>query len=423
MTTIDSTAPTSAGSRPRPTARRGSGPATPPAPAGRSPLKGRLAVLAVTLGIFTIVTSEILPIGLLTRIGGDFGVSDGTVGLMMTLPGLLAACAAPTVTPAAARVDRRLMLCAFVALLALANLLAAAAPAYWLVLLSRVLVGVVIGGFWSIGAGLAARLVPAESAGRATAVVFSAVPLGSVVGVPAGTFLGDLAGWRVACAAVGALAVAVLVLTALVLPPLPAVRATGPAALREVLRGVHTRFALLMTFLIVLAHFGAYTYVTPFLERTAHVASAGTVTVFLLVYGVAGVVGNFAGGAVVGRRPRTVFGTAAELLALATLLLPVLGRGPAGALALLVVWGVAYGAVPVTSQTWFAKAAPGAPEATSVLFTASFQATFSLGALAGELVVDRTSPAAVMTLGGATAALVVLAAWLHYAKRLEWPRG
>ncbi|MFJ5947253.1 MFS transporter [Streptomyces noursei] len=423
MTTTGSSRTAPARRPHRTTAAPDSGSPAPPAPAGRAPFKGRLAVLAVTLGIFTIVTTEILPIGLLTRIGADFGVSDGTAGLMMTLPGFLAACAAPTVTVATARFDRRLMLCGLVALLALANFTAAAAPVYWLVLLSRVLVGVVIGGFWSIGVGLAERLVPAASAGRATAVIFSAVPLGSVIGVPAGTFLGDLAGWRTACAAVGGLAVGVWVLTALVLPPLPAVRATSPALLRATLRGVHTRFALLMTFLVVLAHFGAYTYVTPFLERTTHLTTAATVTLFLLVYGVAGVVGNFAGGAVVARRPRTVFGTAAALLALATLLLPVLGREPVGALALLVVWGVAYGAVPVASQTWFAKAAPGAPEAASVLFTASFQATLSLGALAGGMVVDRTSPAVVMVLGGATAVLVALVAWLHFAKRPAWPAG
>ncbi|GGU59342.1 hypothetical protein GCM10010211_25310 [Streptomyces albospinus] len=154
--------------------------------AARSPLNGWLAVIAVMLGIFSVVTTEILPIGLLTDIAADFRISDGTAGLTMTLPGLPAAGAAPTVTVATARIDRRLMLCAFIALLALANLLAAVAPAYWLVLLSRVLAGVVIGGFWSIGAGPAARRVPAESAGRATAVIFSAVPLGSVLGCPRG---------------------------------------------------------------------------------------------------------------------------------------------------------------------------------------------------------------------------------------------
>ncbi|WP_106402291.1 MFS transporter [Actinocorallia populi] len=390
-------------------------------PPARTPRSGRLAVVAVMLGIFSIVTTEILPIGLLTRIGADFTVSDGMAGLMMTMPGLLAAVSAPVVTVATARADRRLMLCVFMFLLASANLLAAVAQDYWLVLVSRVVVGVVIGGFWSIGAGLAERLVPAESAGRATAVIFSAVPLGSVLGVPAGTLIGDLAGWRAAFAVMGVLAFGVLAMLLLVMPPLPPVRATRLSVLRGMLRGTGTRFALLLTFLIVLAHFGAYTYVAPFLEQVTG-AGPGSITVFLLVYGAAGIAGNFLGGAAVARRPRAVFGLAAGLIASAALLLPVLGRWEVGAAVLLVVWGVAYGAVPVSSQTWFAKAAPGSPEAASVLFTASFQATISLGALAGGLAVDRASPSAVMVLGGATAALTVLAVWLTGAplRRHGW---
>ncbi|MFD7531458.1 MFS transporter [Streptomyces sp. NPDC059849] len=372
----------------------------------RTPLRGRLAVLSVMLGIFSIVTTEILPIGLLTSIGSDFAVSDGTAGLMMTVPGLLAAVSAPLVTVATARVDRRLMLCAFMLLLALADFLVAAATDYRLVLVSRVLVGITIGGFWSIGAGLAGRLVRPASAARATAVIFSAVPLGSVLGVPAGTFVGGLAGWRTAFTVMGALSVGVLALMLLVVPPLPPTQVTRASLLRAVLTRPGTRFALLITFLIVLSHFATYTYVTPFLERVTH-AGPALITVFLLIYGAAGIVGNFLGGALVTRRPRAAVCLAAGLIATATVLLPVLGRWEAGAVALLIVWGVAYGAVPVCSQTWFAGAAPDAPEAASVLFTASFQATFALGALTGGAVLDHVSVSAVMVLGGAVAALVV----------------
>ncbi|QLJ04104.1 MFS transporter [Streptomyces sp. NEAU-sy36] len=388
----------------------------------RSPLIGWLAVSSVMLGIFSIVTTEILPIGLLTTIGSGFAVSDGMAGLMMTMPGFLAAVSAPVVTVATARMDRRLMLCVFMLMLAMANLLAAAAPDYWLVLVSRVVVGVVIGGFWSIGAGLAERLVPAASVGRATSVIFSAVPLGSVLGVPAGTFIGDAAGWRTAFVVMGALTVGVLAMLLLVMPPLPPDRTTRPSVLRGTLRSVNTRFALLLTFLAVLAHFGTYTYVTPFLEQVTH-AGSQLITVFLLVYGAAGIVGNFLGGAVVSRHPRATFGLAAGMIATVTLLLPVLGRWQTGAVALLIVWGVAYGAVPVSSRTWFAKAAPDAPEAASVLFTASFQATISLGAVAGGVIVDRTSPSTVMRLGGLVAALMVVAAWAHFARRPTWPEN
>lgn len=252
--------------------------------ARRPPLGGWLAVLSVMAGIFAIVTTEILPIGLLTPIGADFGVSDGTAGLMMTTPGILAAVAAPVVSLTTARIDRRLMLCSLVLLLAVADFLAAAAPVYWLVLVSRVLVGVTIGGFWSIAAGLAERLVRAESVGRATAVIFAAVPLGSVLGVPVGTFIGDHAGWRTAFVVMGAMSVAVFAALLFVVPPLPPVRAVRPAALRSLLHHGAVRRTLLITFLTVLAHFGAYTYVTPFLEDVTDVGQ-GAVTGLLLVYG------------------------------------------------------------------------------------------------------------------------------------------
>ncbi|MHC3819671.1 MFS transporter [Streptomyces sp. DT9] len=369
-------------------------------------LRGWWAVSAVTLALFAIVTTEILPIGLLTPIGAEFGVPDGAAGLMMTMPGLLAAVAAPTVTLATARVDRRLMLCALVLLLAVADFLTAAATAYWLVLVARVLVGITIGGFWSIGVGLAGRLVGPASAGRATAVVFAAVPLGSVLGVPAGTFIGDLAGWRTAFAAMGLLSTGALALLLLTLPALPPAEVTRPSVLRALLRGTGTRYALLMTFLIVMAHFATYTYVTPFLRQVTG-TDPGQITGYLLIYGAAGVAGNFIGGALVTRAPRLAFGTAAATIAAATALLPALGRTDAGALALLIVWGLGYGAVPVCSQTWFARAAPQAPEAATVLFTASFQATLAAGALTGGAIVDHTSLRAVMWCGAGVAGLVV----------------
>jgi predicted MFS family arabinose efflux permease len=229
-----------------------------------------------------------------------------------------------------------------------------------------------------------------------------------------------MAGWRMAFVVMGVLTVGVLILLMLVVPPLPPTQVTRLSVLRTMMSSANTRFALLLTFLVVLAHFGTYTYVTPFLEQVTQVSS-GMITVFLLVYGAAGIAGNFLGGAIVSRRPRTAFGLAAALIAAATLLLPVLGRWEAGALILLIVWGVAYGAVPVSSQTWFAKASPASPEAASVLFTASFQATISIGALVGGVIVDRSSPSTVMVLGGITATLMVVAVGAHLTRRPTRP--
>jgi predicted MFS family arabinose efflux permease len=269
-----------------------------------------------------------------------------------------------------------------------------------------VLLGITIGGFWSIGASLAERLVPAASVPRATAVIFSSVPLGSVLGVPLGTLIGNVAGWRTAFAVLAVLSAVTTAATLAALPSLPAAGRTRLRVLRSLLRGAGTRFALLLTVLVVVAHFGTYTYVTPFLENVTRV-SPSMVTAFLLAYGVAGIAGNFVGGALVHGRPRLAFALAAGLLACATMLLPVFGRWPAGAVVLLLVWGVAYGAVPVCSQRWFAASAADHPEAVSVVFTASFQATISVGALLGGAVLDATSPSTLMVVGALPALLMV----------------
>lgn len=273
--------------------------------------------------------------------------------------------------------------------------------------ISRVLVGLVIGGFWSIGAGLAVRLVRTERVGTATAVIFSAVPLGSVLGVPAGTLIGHLAGWRTAFVVMGVMTVGVFLALIVLVPPLPAVQVTRLAVLGDLFRSAGVRVGLVLTFLIVMAHFGTYTYVTPFLQQVTRV-SPGLITTFLLAYGIAGIVGNFIAGVTVTRSLRATFVVSGCMLAGATLLLPVLGRGDIGAIVLLIVWGLAYGAVPVCSQTWFSTSAPHAPEAASILFTSSFQATIAIGALLGGVVVDAASPSTVMVLGGTIAILMVL---------------
>ncbi|ATL71657.1 MFS transporter [Nocardia terpenica] len=375
-------------------------------------------MVCLSLGIFIIVTSEILPVGLLNPIAADFGVSVGTGGLLMTLPGLVAMVSAPLATVATARFDRRLMLMLFMLLLAVANLLTAAAPAYWLVLLGRGLVGLVIGGYWSIGAGLSSRLVPRRSMATATAIIFAAVPVGSVLGIPLGTQLGESVGWRVSFAVLCGLSMAVATALRWALPSLPALEVTSAAVLFGLLRRPGVRSGLLVTALIVIAHFGAYTYVTPFLRDTTGAGKA-TAGGYLLIYGLAGIAGTMSTGRTLARSLRGTLAVSAGLIAVATLLLPLLGHRPAGAIALLVVWGLAYGTVPACSQTWFARSAPHATEAATVLFTSSFQATLATGALVGGVVVDASSTRAVMLCAGVLAVITAVVVTLARMPRSD----
>ncbi|MFG1945119.1 MFS transporter [Nonomuraea sp. NPDC048826] len=363
-----------------------------------------LAVTSLAAGTFTLVTSEMLPIGLLTSIGSDMDVSDGTAGLMMTAPGLVAAVAAPVLAITARRLDRRVTLPALMALLGVANLAGALAQDYLVMLAARVLTGVSIGGFWAFAAALGPRLVPDRSVGRATSIILSGVAVASVLGVPAAAFVSSFAGWRAAFAALGVAALALVALLAATLPPLPGEppAASGPAdGSRKLSRPL--KVVLVLTVLIVSGHFAAYTYVRPFLEQVAG-AGPAFVGAALLLYGVAGVAGNFAAGARAAGGPRAVLVTLAVLMAVSTAALPLIGLP----LVALVVWGLGYGGVGVTLQLWIMRSGGG--ELGTALFVCAFNVSVALGAFAGGRVADGVSVSAVMWLGAALAAVSVAVA-------------
>ncbi|MBE1562917.1 MFS transporter [Nonomuraea africana] len=354
------------------------------------------AVSTVAVGTFTIVTSEMLPVGLLTPIGSTLGVSDGVAGLTMSAPGVVAALSAPLLTVVAGRLDRRIVLIALMALLAGANLLAAYSPTYAVMLVARVLVGVSIGGFWAFAATLPARLMPERHVGRAAAMIAGGVSVASVLGVPAGTLILSLAGWRMAFVAVAVLAVVVLAALALLLPPLPATQAVRPAQLLAVWRDSALRTALVATALVVTGHFAAYTYIRPFLEQVSG-AGPALISGLLLAYGVAGVLGNFGSGGQAARGPRQVMVVLAVLIAVSTMGMPLVGA------AMLLLWGVSYGGVSVTGQLWVVRAGGG--EAGMAMLSSVFNAAIALGALLGGTIVDAASPSAVMWFGAALALL------------------
>ncbi|GAB2883306.1 MFS transporter [Streptomyces mayteni] len=393
---------------------------TPPAAVGdRSPVRGWLAVLAVALGIFSLMTSELLPVGLLTPVGSELGVSEGTAGLMVTVPGLVAAVTAPLVTVATGRVDRRLVLAVLIGLMGAANLAAALATDFAVVLAARFLIGVSVGGFWSVAGGIALRLVPERHVPRATAVVFGGVETASVLGVPTGTFIGDLSGWRTAFAAVGVLGLVSLTLMVLLMPRVPPARTLALGDLPRVFRGnAGVRAGLALTFLVITGHFLAYTFVRPILQDDG--VEGGVIGALLLAFGVAGICGNFLAGALVARRLRETVAGISVVLALAMALLALVGNsGNPGitAGAVLVLWGLGYGAVPVSFQTWTLAAAPDTGEAASSLFVSTFNLSIALGALLGGLAVESLATTSVLWIGAALAALALpLARRAHHTR-------
>ncbi|KAG1257862.1 hypothetical protein G6F68_009092 [Rhizopus microsporus] len=357
---------------------------------GRRGAAGRAACLAaVGLATFSVVTTEMLPVGLLTPIAEALGASTGPAGLMISLPALLAALFAPVVVIAAGGIDRRRILWALLGLLTVANIASALAPSIGWLLAARVLVGFCMGGIWAIAGGLAARLVPAHRIGLATSIIFGGVAAASVLGVPLGALIGDALGWRCAFAAMALFSATILLLQPVVLPALPVARSVRPMQFVQQLGHRGLRQGLWLTLLLVAGHFIAFTYVRPLLMDVSGV-QASWIGGLLFAYGVAGIVGNFVAGPLAARHPRGVLRAIASGLLLTPLLLLWMGGTPAGGSAGLLLWGLAYGGVSGGLMSWMMKAVPQAVEVATALYVGVFNIGIALGAWAGGRLLDST---------------------------------
>lgn len=367
-----------------------------------------LAVLAVAFGIFLLMTSVLLPVGLLTAIGSALDVSAGIAGLMVTVTSVVAAPSAILITAWADRLDQRLLLGALLSVVAAANIAAAVASSFAVLLVARLLIGVSVGGYMAVACSLPPRLVPGQSVGKATAVIFSGVSAASVIGVPVSTAIGDLLDWRIAFWATSALTVIATALLLSVMPPLAPRRTITVAGVIALIRqNEQVRAGVVVTSLLITGHWVAFTFVRPILQGISHFDGT-SIGVALLWYGLWGLVGNFAAGVLVARDVRRLLVVVAVVLATSLVLFALGGSGTVAGTLLLSTWGAAYGAAPVILQMWMITAAPAATPTASSLLIAAFNLSIAVGALAGGATVDATGVAGVLWLGSGTALLAAL---------------
>lgn len=345
------------------------------------------AVIAVGLATFSVVTTEMLPVGLLTSIAETLSITTGSAGLMISLPALLAALFAPFVVIASGGIDRRWILCGLLALLVIANLASALAPNLILMLAARILVGFCMGGIWAIAGGLASRLVPQNATGLATSIIFGGVAAASVLGVPLGAFIGDAIGWRWAFGIMAVFSALVLVFHLAVIPSLPV---TGSANISQFITQLGNRkiqTGLFLTLLLVTGHFVAFTFVRPLLISVSGVDTQW-IGAILFAYGAAGIAGNFLAGIAAARCTTFTLIAIAAGLALTPLLFITAGQSVTGGAGILIFWGLAYGGLSVGLMTWMMKAAPRALEIAAALYVGVFNTGIALGSWSGGQIVD-----------------------------------
>jgi MFS transporter, DHA1 family, inner membrane transport protein len=377
--------------------------ALPAAPAIRRPVP---ALAALTAGTFLYVTTETLPVGLLTPIGSDLGVSAARVGLLVTAYGLVVVVASIPLTYLTRAVPRRVLICTLLAAYVASSLGSALASSYGTLMATRVVTALGQAVFWSVVVPIAAGLFPAEVRGRALAVLFGGVSVAAVVGVPAGTWVGQHLGWRWSFAMLAAAGAVALVALAATLPPdcRRLVDPAGPGSQPD-----RRRFSALIT-MTALATTGSFvflTYLSPYLTDAVGI-SAGLLSVVLLLRGLAGIGGVAVAGPLVDARPRLAVALPVAVQAAALLLL-VHPPGPVAAVILVALTGYAFAAFTTPLSTRILQTAPIRLDLATSVSSTGVNVGITLGALIGSALLDGGSSVRSTALAGGLLTLAALA--------------
>ena len=367
----------------------------------------------MSLAAFVLVASEFMPVSLLTPIAADLHITEGQAGQGISVSGLFALFASLLTASVAARVDRKPLLLSLTLLMIVSGTVVAFAPNYWVFMIGRALIGVAIGGFWSLSAATAIRLVPDDQIARAMAVVNGGNALATVIAAPLGSFLGSLIGWRGAFLCVIPVAVVASIWLLLSLPAMKSQSGSGTGNVFRLMKSIPIALGMAAVSVFFMGQFMLFTYLRPFLETVTHV-SISMLSLMLLVLGLAGLAGTFLIEAFLKNGLHRTLIFIPILMAVIALALVSFGSSVATTTVLLGLWGLVATAAPVGWWTWLARTLPEDAEAGGGLMVAIIQLAIASGATVGGLVFDSNGYRATFelsaTLLGVAAVLAFLAA-------------
>ncbi|EKS1844203.1 MFS transporter [Cronobacter muytjensii] len=366
-------------------------------------------VLAMTLCVFALVASEFMPVSLLTPVSRDLGVSEGLAGQGIAISGALAVLTSLSIARLASSVNRKALLLGLTILMAVSGVIIAIAPGYLTYMAGRALTGVVTGGFWSLSAATAIRLVPRHQVARALAVFNGGNALATVIAAPLGSWLGGVIGWRGAFFCLVPVAIIAFIWQWISLPSMPpSPQKTRQSGLLPLLRQPLVLTGMAACGIFFMGQFALFTYVRPFLESVTRV-DIPTLSLILLVIGLAGFIGTMLiGGALRAGFYRTLIAIPL-LMATAAVALTAFGHQLWLVAALLGGWGLIATAAPVGWWTWVARTLPDNAEAGGGLMVAVVQLSIALGSTLGGLAFDHSGWRSAFLL---SAGLLLLAALL-----------
>nr|WP_315290788.1 MFS transporter [Serratia proteamaculans] len=368
-------------------------------------------VFAMTLCVFVLIASEFMPVSLLTPIARDLGVTEGLAGQGIAISGGLALLTSLTMSSVVGNLNRKVLLLGMTVLMAMSGMIISLSSSYLVYMVGRALIGIAIGGFWSMSAATAIRLVPQRLVPRALAIFNGGNALATVVAAPLGSYLGATIGWRGAFFCLLPVAIVAFIWQWFSLPSMEADK--GRQSRGSIFRlfsypGVST--GLLACGLFFMGQFALFTYLRPFLETVTRV-DVSTLTLILLIIGVAGFIGTLVIGAFLkaGFYP-TLIAIPLLMASIAGMLI-LAGHSVWVVAPLLGIWGLIATAAPTGWWAWVARTLPNDAEAGGGLMVAAIQLAIALGSTAGGFAFDHLGWQSTFALSGG---LLLIAAALTF---------
>ncbi|MFD3239778.1 MFS transporter [Rahnella perminowiae] len=343
----------------------------------------------MALCVFVLIASEFMPVSLLTLIARDLGVTEGLAGQGIAISGALAVLTSLTLSKLAGKMNRKYLLLGMTTLMAISGVVIALASSYLVYMAGRAMIGIAIGGFWSMSAATAIRLVPQHQVARALAIFNAGNALATVVAAPLGSYLGATIGWRGAFLCLVPIAAVGFIWQCFSLPAMNG--NTSPASRGSVFH-LFSRpvvsIGMLACGLFFMGQFALFTYVRPFLETVTRVDTSG-LSLILLVIGVSGFIGTLMVSTFLNAKFYPTLMTIPGLMAAIAIILILTGHCVWMVALLLGLWGMLATAAPTGWWTWIARTLPGDAEAGGGLMVAVIQLSIALGSTAGGMVFDR----------------------------------
>lgn len=353
------------------------------------PLKLWIALIVLSLSSFAIVTTELAPIGLLSALAHDLNQSEAITGLIVTGYGWVAAISALCSIVLLIRFPRKMVLMIMLLILAISNIIVAYSSSFNMIFSARIIGAIAHGSFWALIGAVAYSLVPKHKLGLATSIIFSGVSVASILGVPLASYLTQLSSWRLAFEFLGLLSFIVCILILLFVPKIPDQAPLASGFFKKVLQHSTLNRLFILTALIISSHFAAFTFIEPFLSQIAQLES-GQITLLLLVFGLAGLIGNILAGKLIDRHLHTIILVSLVFISGSVFAFGYLGYHVTLSIAIvfLALWGVSIASIFVGLQTWVLKQADDLASAASAIYVAVFNASIGLGALIGSFMLQ-----------------------------------